>query len=247
MELAGSIHEPFAVDGDPPVRGVLHRAADGAERAADGAERAADGAERAADGAERAADGADAIVLTHGAGSNADAPLLRALARAFAADGMTVLRCDLPFRQARASGPPSPAGSERDRRGLAAALAAMVARGARRCFIGGHSYGGRQASMLIADAPALARGVLLLSYPLHPPGNPARLRTEHLPRLRVPTLFVHGARDPFGTEEEIEAARALVPAATALHLLPRAAHALHADATTARAIVAAFRDLIERV
>jgi predicted alpha/beta-hydrolase family hydrolase len=215
LELDGSIHETFVADSDPPVRGVLHRAADGS----------------------------DAIVLTHGAGSNADAPLLRALARAFAAGGMTVLRCDLPFRQARASGPPSPAGAERDRRGLAAALAAMAARGVRRCFLGGHSYGGRQASMLIADAPSVARGLLLLSYPLHPPGKPERRRIEHLPRLRVPTLFVHGARDPFGTEEEIEAARALIPATTSLMMLPRAAHALHADATTARAIVTAFRAL----
>ena len=98
--------------------------------------------------------------------------------------------------------------------------------------------------MLLADSPALARGVLLLSYPLHPPAQPERRRIEHLPRLRVPTLFVHGARDPFGTPEEIDAARALIAAPTALEVLPRAAHALHADATTARLIVAAFRRLV---
>ncbi len=219
MELDGSIHEPFSVDGDPAVRGALHHAGDGA----------------------------DVMVLTHGAGSSAEAPLLRALARAFVSAGVTVLRCDLPFRQARASGPPSPAGAERDRKGLAAALGAMAAHGARRCFVGGHSYGGRQASMLVAETPTLARGLLLLSYPLHPPGKPERARTEHLPRLRVPTLFVHGARDAFGTPDEIEAARALVPAPTALHLLPRAGHPLHADATTAGEIVAAFLDLVNAV
>src|SRR2546423_1086529 len=125
MELDGSIHEPLALDGDPPVRGFLHRAADGA----------------------------DAIVLTHGAGSNANAPLLRALARAFAADGITVLRCDLPFRQARASGPPSPAGAERDRQGPAPAPAPPAPRGAGRCLRRGDSHGGRAAALLPARPP----------------------------------------------------------------------------------------------
>jgi predicted alpha/beta-hydrolase family hydrolase len=216
MELDGSIHEPLVAAGDPPVRGVLHRAAADDE----------------------------AIVLTHGAGGNAEAPLLRALARAFAADGVTALRCDLPFRQARASGPPSPAGAARDRQGLVAALGAIAAHGARRCSLGGHSYGGRQASMLLAESPELAAGLLLLSYPLHPPGKPERRRVEHLPSLRVPTLFVHGDRDPFGTPEEIEAVRAVIPGPTALLVMPRSAHALHADAATAREIVAAFRRLV---
>jgi hypothetical protein len=216
-EQGRSIHEAFALDGDPPVRGFLHRASGGAA----------------------------GIVLTHGAGSDARAPLLHALARAFVADGVTVLRCDLPFRQARASGPPARAGAERDRRGLAAALAALRACGAQRCFLGGHSYGGRQASMLLAESSALAAALLLLSYPLHPPATPQRLRTEHLPALRVPTLFVHGDRDPFGTPDEIEAARALIPAPTALVVMPRSAHALHADATSTRAIVTAFRGLVE--
>jgi predicted alpha/beta-hydrolase family hydrolase len=214
--LERSIHEPLARSGDPAVRGFLHRAAGGA----------------------------DGIVLTHGAGSDARAPLLSALATAFVAAGVTVLRCDLPFRQSRATGPPSRLGSARDRQGLVAALDALSECGVRRRFLGGHSYGGRQASMLLADAPAHAAGLLLLSYPLHPPATPDRRRTEHLPALRVPTLFVHGDRDPFGTPQEIEAARALVPAPTALVVLPRSAHALHADAATARTIVAAFRDLV---
>jgi predicted alpha/beta-hydrolase family hydrolase len=216
VRLERSIHEPLARNGDPPVRGVLHRAPDGT----------------------------NGIVLTHGAGSDARAPLLTALATAFVTAGVTVLRCDLPFRQARATGPPSRLGSGRDRQGLAAALEALGECGVRRRFIGGHSYGGRQASMLLADTPGLAEGLLLLSYPLHPPRTPDRLRTEHLSALRVPTLFVHGDRDPFGSPEEIDAARALVPARTALVVLPRSAHALHADAGTAGTIVAAFRDLV---
>ena len=98
--------------------------------------------------------------------------------------------------------------------------------------------------MLLAESPELAHGLLLLSYPLHPPAAPDRLRTQHLPSLRVPTLFVHGDRDPFGTPEEIETARRLVPAATALLVVPRAAQALHADTATTHAIVDRFRGLV---
>jgi uncharacterized protein len=162
------------------------------------------------------ASGSDGLVLTHGAGGNKDAPLLVAVAAAFAARGVTVLRCDLPFRQARPRGAPSPAGAARDRDGLRAALAVLRARLPGRLFLGGHSYGGRMASMLLADEPSLATALLLQSYPLHPPGQPKRLRTDHLPRLNVPTLFVHGTTDPFGTHDEMERARALISANTAL-------------------------------
>jgi hypothetical protein len=84
-----------------------------------------------------------------------------------------------------------------------------------RLFLGGHSYGGRMASMLVASEPLLVSGLLLQSYPLHPPGKPSDLRTAHLPNIRVPALFVHGTTDPFATPAELAAARALVPARTA--------------------------------
>ena len=179
--------EHVEVAGDPPVRGILHPA-----------------------------DGADGLVLTHGAGGNKDVPLLVAVADALAARGITVLRCDLPYRQARPRGAPSPSGAARDREGLRAALTALRERVRGRLFLGGHSYGGRQASMLLAEDPSLAAALLLQSYPLHPPGKPETLRAEHLPRLRTPTVFVHGNVDPFGTLDELEKARALIPAKTTL-------------------------------
>jgi hypothetical protein len=183
--------EPIEVAGDPPVLGVLH-----------------------------AADGPDGLVLTHGAGGNKDAPLLVAVAEAFAARGVTVMRCDLPYRQIRPRGAPSPAGAARDREGLRAALGVVRPRVTGRLFLGGHSYGGRQASMLLATAPSLASALLLQSYPLHPPGKPQNLRTEHLPRLRTPTAFIHGTTDPFGTLEELDQVRALMPATTKLLAVP---------------------------
>jgi dienelactone hydrolase len=103
------------------------------------------------------------LVLTHGAGSNAQAPLLRALADTFAGAGYTVLRCNLPYRQARSFGPPGPADAARDRAGLKNATAALrkIFGGdfpdpsSGKVFLGGHSYGGRQASMLCSEEPDL--------------------------------------------------------------------------------------------
>jgi len=93
-------------------------------------------------------------------------------------------------------------------------------------FLGGHSYGGRQSSMLCAEEADLVDGVLLLSYPLHPPRNPAQLRTQHLPNLQTPTLFVQGTRDPFGSVEEMEAALSLIPGKSLLLRVDGAGHDL---------------------
>jgi predicted alpha/beta-hydrolase family hydrolase len=168
----------------------------------------------------------DALILTHGAGSNCTAPLLLALAETFAGHGYVVLRCDLPFRQERRTGPPFPGNAERDRAGLRNAVAVLRNRVAGRIFLGGHSYGGRQATMLCASEPELVSGLLLLSYPLHPPRKPEQLRVQHLPSLRVPSLFVHGSRDPFGSIEEMKKALHLVPAKNDLLEVEGAGHDL---------------------
>ena len=108
----------------------------------------------------------DGLVLTHGAGGNARAPLLVALGEAFAARGLTVLRYDLPFRQASRTAPPRPSGAARDREGLRTAVTSLKSRLGGRVFLGGQSCGGRQASMLAAGEAGLIDGLLLLSYPL---------------------------------------------------------------------------------
>jgi len=192
--------EPFVDSAvDPQVRGFLHRPATTL---------------------------GDGLVLAHGAGSNSRAPLLVALAEAFAAAGVTVLRCDLPYRQSRSYGPPRPGDAARDREGLKNAVAALRKLVPGRIFLGGHSYGGRQATMLCADQPGLVEGLLLLSYPLHPPRKAEQLRIQHLPKLQTPALFVQGTRDPFGTPEEIESALSLIPAKTQLLLVEGAGHDL---------------------
>jgi uncharacterized protein len=186
------------------------------------------------------------IVLTHGAGANCRSTLLTAVAREFADAGFVVLRCDLPFRQQRPHGPPSPGGAANDREGLRRAITVLKEAhpGLERIYLGGHSYGGRQATMLAADQPQLVAGLLLLSYPLHPPRKPAELRTAHFPQLNSPALFIHGSRDPFGSMEEMCSALNLIPAKTLLVEIAGAGHDLVAKGASGEVpgnVVDAFR------
>ena len=166
------------------------------------------------------------LILTHGAGGNRNSPLLVALANAFGAAGVEVVRYDLPFRQARPHGPPRPGDAARDREGLREQVLKAREMKPERVWLGGQSYGGRQASMLAADNPGLADALLLLSYPLHAPGKPQQLRTAHFPQLQTPTLFVHGSKDPFASTPELVAAMALIPAVTRLVEVENGGHDL---------------------
>ena len=170
-------------------------------------------------------------------------PLLVSLASAFASRGLFVLRCDLPYRQARRTGPPHPAGAARDRQGLRAAVEALGDLQPGRLFLGGQSYGGRQATMLAAEAPGLAEALLLVSYPLHPPGRPLDARTGHFPALRTPALFAHGSLDPFGSLEELSAACASIPGRTALVAIDGVGHGLGRGGRAGRPAA----DTVERV
>ncbi len=185
--------------GQAPVRGYLHAAASPADAF---------------------------LVLTHGAGGNSETPLLVTLADKLTASGVSVLRCDLPFRQRRKTGPPSTSDAARDQAGLARAVELMQRTFGGRGFLGGSSYGGRQASILAAAEPLLVEGLLLLSYPLHPPGRPAQLRTAHFGQLKTPALFVSGTKDAFGSIEELQEAIKLIPVATKLVAIEGASHGL---------------------
>lgn len=170
---------------DPPIRGFLHHPTN---------------------------PNGNGLVLTHGAGANCRSSLLLAISEGFANAGFTILRCDLPFRQIRPFGPPHPGQNARDQEGLKRAVEALRKKVSGKVFLGGHSYGGRQATMLCADEPNVADGLLLLSYPLHPPRKPEQLRTKHFPKLLTPLLFIHGTRDPLGLIDEMEEAVKLIPA-----------------------------------
>jgi predicted alpha/beta-hydrolase family hydrolase len=186
------------------------------------------------------------LVLTHGAGGNCASPLLVKTAIAFCSAGVTVLRCDLPFRQRRPSGPPSPANAAADRAGLRAAAALLTELAPGDIVLAGLSYGGRQASMLAAEEPELASALLLLSYPLHPPGKPDRLRVQHFPRLETTAVFVHGAADPFGSLQEMKLAVAMILAPTRLIAIANAGHSLGGQRFDPAETVAAVTSIARR-
>ncbi|GAC1674415.1 MAG: alpha/beta hydrolase [Candidatus Acidiferrum sp.] len=171
----------------------------------------------------------NAMVLAHGAGGDCRTKLLVEVASALVDAGFAVLRIDLPFRQERPHGPPPRGSGQRDRDGLRRAAVLMREKINGRVFLGGHSYGGRQASILAAEpemADGLLEGLLLLSYPLHPPRKALELRTQHFPRITTAACFVHGTRDPFGTIEEMKGALELIPTAHKLVEVEGAGHDL---------------------
>ena len=177
-------------------------------------------------------------MITHGAGANCQTPLLVAVANAFAANGFSVLRCDLPFRQRKPAGPPTRSTAAEDRTGLRSAVAFLRTVVDGPIVLGGHSYGGRQATMLASEEFGVADTLLLLSYPLHVPDKPDQLRTAHFPNLRTPAVFVHGTKDPFGTPDEMRQALALIPGRHELQLIGGAGHDLRRPAFDLDAMVA---------
>src|SRR3954462_15765737 len=153
------------------------------------------------------------VLLTHGAGGSRESPMLVKLCDQWAGRGWLAVRFNLPYRRRRPKGPPSGSAAT-DQAGVVEAveLARTLTRGP--VIAGGHSYGGRMTSMVIADAAAAVDVLTLFSYPLHPPGKPERARTDHLARITVPTVFTHGTADPFGTIDELRPAAALIAAPT---------------------------------
>ncbi|OBH21661.1 alpha/beta hydrolase [Mycolicibacter terrae] len=151
------------------------------------------------------------VLLTHGAGGNRDSPMLHRLCDEWARRGFLAIRYDLPFRRRRPKGPPSGSGAG-DRDGITSAIGYARGLADGPLIAGGHSYGGRQTSMVVAAGGAPVDLLALFSYPLHPPGKPERTRTDHLPDIGVPTVFTHGTSDPFGTPAELRTAAALIPA-----------------------------------
>lgn len=182
------------------------------------------------------------VVLTHGAGGSRESPLLKKICDEWASRGWLAVRYNLPYRRRRPKGPPSGA-AKADQAGVVEAIefAHTLADGP--VIAGGHSYGGRMTSMVIANNAAEVDVLTLFSYPLHPPGKPERARTEHLPLIKVPTVFTHGTSDPFGTIDELRPAAALIAAPTDIVEITGARHDLGSKAldVPALAVDAAIR------
>ena len=176
------------------------------------------------------------MLLTPGAGADRDQPALVAIKEALAPEAIAVERMDFPYRRAGRRSPDRPAVLVNAVRDVAAGLAERTGLPATALVLGGRSMGGRMCSVAVAEGlPAL--GLVLVSYPLHPPGKPERRRTEHFPDLATPCLFVSGTRDAFATPAELEEAVAAIPAPVTTILLEGGDHGLRGkDAAVADAV-----------
>lgn len=170
-------------------------------------------------------DPAGVVVLTHGAGGSREAPLIKRLCDEWAGRGWLAVRYDLPYRRRRPKGPPS-GSAKADQAGVVEAVDVARTLVDGPVIAGGHSYGGRMTSMAVADGATEIDVLTLFSYPLHPPGKPERARTEHLPRIAMPTVFTHGTADPFGSIDELRPAADLVGARTEIVEITGARHDL---------------------
>jgi len=156
------------------------------------------------------------LLLAPGASATRDHSALVAIDECVSADGIAVSRINLPSRPVAAIAAVKEAAAE---------LAARTKLPAERIAIGGRSFGGRMGSMAVAEGmPAL--GLVLVSYPLHPPGKPDQRRVEHFPQLTVPCLFVSGTRDTFATPGELKTAVKAIPGAVTLEFLEGGNHGL---------------------
>jgi hypothetical protein len=165
------------------------------------------------------------VALTHGAGGSRESPMLQQICNEWARRGWLAVRYNLPFRRRRPKGPPSGSGAA-DRAGIVEAITLCRGLADGPLIAGGHSYGGRQTSMVVAAGEVHPDVLTLFSYPVHPPGKPERTRTEHLPDITVPTVFTPGTSDPFGTPAEVREAAALIDARTAVVEIAGARHDL---------------------
>ncbi len=155
------------------------------------------------------------LVLTPGASAGRDQPALVAIDQAATQLGMAVERVEFPGRAAGKRRPDPPDVCIQTVRNAASELADRLQVPTTRVAIGGRSMGGRMCAMAVAEGLEVA-ALVLVSYPLHPPGRPDRLRTAHFPDLDLPCLFVSGRRDAFGTPAELEQEIAAIPGVVTL-------------------------------
>jgi predicted alpha/beta-hydrolase family hydrolase len=213
---------------------------------------------------------APVLVLAHGAGSGQRSAFMVRIAGALASRNVTVITFDFPYMQAGRRAPDRQPVLEAAWRAVIQALVAAGHAQAGRVIVGGKSMGGRIAShVLSAEAgegghsplahgatpedgadgriDSLVAGLVLLGYPLHPPGNPARLRVAHLPMLRTPTLVVQGTRDEFGTADEVRRAFAVVPARVEWLVIDGANHSFKVPRGARRSSPEVFDDIADAV
>jgi len=167
-----------------------------------------------------------ALILAHGAGAGQRSAFIIAFARGLAALGIDVVTFDFPYMAAGRRIPDRAGALEAHYRGVIEGARAELAAARHHLFIGGKSMGGRIATQVAADPDLPVAGLVLLGYPLHPPGRPQQLRAAHLPSIRRPMLFVQGSRDTFGTPDELTPVLGGLTPPPVLHVVDGGDHSL---------------------
>jgi predicted alpha/beta-hydrolase family hydrolase len=178
-------------------------------------------------------------VLAPGASAGRVQSALVAIDTALTPEGVRVERIDFPYRLAGRRAPDRQPVLVATVVAAAAQLAAELVVGQDKIALGGRSMGGRMCSIAVADGLAAA-ALVLVSYPLHPPGKPDKLRVEHFGAIEVPCLFVSGTRDPFATPDELEAETAAIAGPVTRVFVDNADHGLRRRDEEVAAIVAAW-------
>lgn len=167
------------------------------------------------------------LVLAHGAGAGQSSPFMVRFATGLASRGLDVLTFNFLYTEQRRRVPDRTGKLEACYRAAIAAARGVPALSGNVIYIGGKSMGGRIASHVAAGESAESlSGLIFLGYPLHPPGKPDQLRAAHLAKIRAPMLFIQGARDPFGTPDELRPILDRLQAPVTLHVVENGDHSL---------------------
>jgi predicted alpha/beta-hydrolase family hydrolase len=185
-----------------------------------------------------------ALILAHGAGAGQRSPFMVGFARAIAALGVDTITFNFPYTEQRRRLPDRRPALESCCRSVVTAARRGVSSARSHLFIGGKSMGGRIATQIAAAIDDLPiRGLVLLGYPLHPPGKPDQRRDAHLPDIRHPMLFVQGSRDSFGTPAEIELAVATLHPRPSIHVVAGGDHSFKVARAGEQTQAAVFDDV----
>jgi len=187
---------------------------------------------------------ASTLMLAHGAGAGQQSPFMTSFARALAARGVDVVTFNFLYIEQRRKVPDRAPVLEATYLAAIDAVRGRVESARRSLFIGGKSMGGRIATQVAAASESLPiAGLVLLGYPLHPPGRPDQRRDRHLPSIRSPLLFIQGSRDAFGTPEELKPIAAALGAKATLHQIDRGDHSFKVSGAGAAAQAAVYEGI----
>ena len=185
-----------------------------------------------------------ALILGHGAGAGQRSTFMVDFAHALSAMGADVITFNFLYTEHHRKIPDRAPALEACYRAVIDAVRAHVASARRSLFIGGKSMGGRIATQVAAADPQLTlAGLVLLGYPLHPPGKAEQRRDKHLPAIARPMLFVQGTRDAFGTPAELTPIIGSLEPASALHVVQNGDHSFKLSRKDPAAQAAAYADV----